>query len=240
MRRAWLFLLPAGCAQAIAFEPVTYRAMEDGGAMEPDSGGAACPSGALACEDFSGPVAAPWTIDDNGGAAQVSVEDGALRVTVPSAGVGSGLIAFDGALGSKLFVRFRARLEQPLANASLLEVRHASRSLSGGVSLKVIDGKLAYNVTSRTLETRASGVATASLPVGRFTCLAVALEIDAAGHVKVEEDAAVVLDADADTLAGETSWDAVWIGLPFVDAPAGGAEVRIDDIVVGREPGSCD
>jgi hypothetical protein len=229
----WLLpLLCTSCAEVISFEPVTYRAATPVG----------CPSGAT-CEDFSGEIAAPWAIDTNEGMAQVTVESGALHVTIPNAGIGSGLIAFTGtelAASSKLFLRFRAQLSQPLANASLVEVRHADRAKSGGVSLKVIDGKLAYNVTSAALATTASQVGTTALPTGKFTCLVLALEIGTAGHVKAEQDGAVVLDQAADTLAGETSWNAVWIGLPFVEAPAGGADVIIDDIAVSQTAVSCD
>jgi hypothetical protein len=236
--RAWVLpLLCAGCSELISFEPVTYRA--DAAALTPKG---ACPSNAT-CQDFSGDIAAPWAIDTNGGTAQVTLESGALHVKIPQAGVGSGLIAFTGtelASNSKLFLRFRAQLSQTLANASLVEVRHDDRAKSGGVSLKVSDGKLAYNVTSAALETTASQVATEPLPTGSFTCLVLALEIGTAGHVKAERDGKVVLDGAADTLAGETSWNAVWIGLPFVDAPAGGADVIIDDIAVSQTAVSCD
>jgi hypothetical protein len=234
MRSAFFGLFLCGCSAVIGFEPVKYSDSDAG-----TDAGTGCTG--IACQDFSGSVEAPWSLDTNAGASQVVVENGALSVTVPQ-GVGSGLIAFGGttfAAGSRAVIRMHITLRETLANASLIELRHPDRNVSGGVSLKLIDGKLAYNVTSRALATTASGVGTTGPTAGTKTCIVFAVDVGASGKVHIAQDSTTVLDAAADTLAGETSWDAIWIGLPFVDAPPGGAEVHLEDITIAHDDLGC-
>jgi hypothetical protein len=243
--------IAAACSALIDLQDVPYR--DEAGPVEAGGGeGGACPAGALSCQDFEeGGVSGPWRIDDNDGGAVVRVESAdrhrgsfALAVTIAGSGVGSGVVQYlapqSFASGARVFVRAWFRVQTRLVNASIIELRHDRRSLSGGVSLKLIDGKLSFNVTDRSLTQRGGAAGDAGPAVGVWECIRIGVDVGPVGRVTIFRGEEVVVDArGVDTLTGETGWEALWLGLPFADLSSGGAEVLVDDIVVANDTIPC-